>query len=32
MVNISAVLIAYTHQPKKLSIGLMINTHVRVAI
>ncbi len=32
MVNIVAALIAYTHQPKKPSIGLMINTHVPVAI
>lgn len=32
MVNIVAALVAYTHQPKKPSIGLMINTHVPVAI
>jgi hypothetical protein len=32
MVNIIAALIAYTHQPRKPSIGLMINIHVPVAI
>lgn len=32
MVNIVAALVAYTHQPKKPSIGLTINTHVPVLI
>lgn len=32
MVNIVAALVAYAHQPKKPSIGLMINTYVPVAI
>ena len=32
MVNLVAALVAYTHQPKKPSISLMINTYVPVAI
>jgi Transposase DDE domain len=32
MVNLVAALIAYTHQSKKPSIGLVINTHVPVLI
>jgi hypothetical protein len=32
MVNLASALVAYTHQPKKPSIGLMINSYSPVAI